>query len=1327
MLPPEWVLSFALPHGARSDVALFPSAANVPFAVPTSGGALAFKIPDGQHLYLTSNPHASFASPPAQTALALEANQEYSLSARVELAGGTASLWLIEYADERLCHQNWQLRKAPLSVRWKTHASCRTVCLAVRLAGTGSLALSDLRLAARHEGAPVRSAAPQREAGPAFGEPSIFFDPSGYRRFSVKHQKHYDDRAPSWYAGIAKRLSGCKRVLDVGCGPGLLLSALALEGVAEPIGLERDEVYLAQCRERGVHAIAHDLNEPAPFLESASFDGIVAHQTLDYCAPIAIRTVLRECMRVLEPGGKLLIISRTGGQGAGDVTRTVALDANLWTRLLTEAGFSSPEIERTGESLRVLVRKPVDVRNWPTRTVALASGRVVHPWVERALVLPSDAAAWNNNGDRDFTLLTDAHKRELRVAGALVGYYTGYRQSSSEQSETAICRAVSIDGVSWKRQPSGPVLEAGAPGAWDDGGVAAGSVLPSPDGRGYVLYYSGKTRDRIWAGIGIARSDDGIHWRREPAPILTARDYGTLKHLALADVIQTSSGRWLMHCEGWVDGRGWAIYQAESDDGLAWRCVERDPVLDATCLPWAGTHIANPKCLELESGQLVLGVNAADASFAFQLCLAESSDQRTFTPIAGNPVVCATTGDYRIESFFMTRDAWERGDQRVYFFRAATRRTEVSSSVLTARADSSASWVGGDWKTTRAGLYRVREDRLLAEPGAAEEAQGLTRSVPIVGELQCTFRFARGTTGGGALVISVIGDNISWHFTVRADGQCLENDQPGTPSLPDGASCALRILRPESSEVWIQVWDGERVAWTRRWALGFSPRQVAFAIRVPPGEPAMSVDFIDVWSPEILQVENDGDAHVYAGGDSEQIWACVNEAGLGRALALPRGDTPELDTFDQICDAAAVRPGVLFPVLRHRSLPGGDDVFERNQLEVLWQAGKLFGLAVDTSHGETPSNAVLEWCELRNVLVFWFVRSIEDVTQLETRVLSRTIPVVISSDAPPDEAARTRILELLGMRSNLYATTAVLGTDHRFTDAIHARPHQILFGSASSAAAHPPIANLAVPESAKRLVRSENLRFLTERAQWRRWEALRTRTDVLFPPLPRDTAELAQQGFEIVAPDRMPPAEFEHAKEFWSQYGVRSFYQEHKPWASLLVRLVRDLKPRSVLEFGCNVGRNLYALREAFADIQLVGLDINEEAVRAGREAGQLDLRVGDERTVAAMQEGEFDLVFTVSVLDHMSEIGDVTRSLVRCARRNALFLEVTLPVEGKVTRHFDHKHGEVRPSTGASYSWDVTKYLAGLPRVTRVDRRPIYMHAASLGPYYSSYLAYLK
>ena len=143
-----------------------------------------------------------------------------------------------------------------------------------------------------------------------------------------------------------------------------------------------------------------------------------------------------------------------------------------------------------------------------------------------------------------------------------------------------------------------------------------------------------------------------------------------------------------------------------------------------------------------------------------------------------------------------------------------------------------------------------------------------------------------------------------------------------------------------------------------------------------------------------------------------------------------------------------------------------------------------------------------------------------------------------------------------------------------------------------------------------------------------------------------------------------------------------------------------------MLEFGCNVGRNLAAIAKVLPDARLVGLDVNEAAVAAGVAATGLDLRCADEAALRDFDDGEFDLVFTVSVLDHIADVDPVLEQLVRCAGRAAYFLEVALPAEGKVVRHFDHVDRAVRESTGASLQLG-PRAAAAPTRARLAARRP--------------------
>ncbi len=97
-----------------------------------------------------------------------------------------------------------------------------------------------------------------------------------------------------------------RRVLDAGCGSGLLASALRANG-AQVTGFDGSPAMVELARNRlgaGVDIQVADLAEPLPF-DDAEFDDVVAslvlHYLADWDAPLA------EMRRVLRPGGRLLL------------------------------------------------------------------------------------------------------------------------------------------------------------------------------------------------------------------------------------------------------------------------------------------------------------------------------------------------------------------------------------------------------------------------------------------------------------------------------------------------------------------------------------------------------------------------------------------------------------------------------------------------------------------------------------------------------------------------------------------------------------------------------------------------------------------------------------------------------------------------------------------------------------------------------------------------------------------------------------------------------------------------------------------------------------
>lgn len=133
---------------------------------------------------------------------------------------------------------------------------------------------------------------------------------------------HYDDFALDYAAenetslinayyerpamvGLAGDVAG-RRVLDVGCGSGLLSAALRAKG-ARMTGFDGSPAMIELARRRlgeSAQLQVADLGRPLPFAHGAFDDvvmSLVLHYLRDWDAPLA------ELRRVLKPGGRLLL------------------------------------------------------------------------------------------------------------------------------------------------------------------------------------------------------------------------------------------------------------------------------------------------------------------------------------------------------------------------------------------------------------------------------------------------------------------------------------------------------------------------------------------------------------------------------------------------------------------------------------------------------------------------------------------------------------------------------------------------------------------------------------------------------------------------------------------------------------------------------------------------------------------------------------------------------------------------------------------------------------------------------------------------------------
>ena len=142
-------------------------------------------------------------------------------------------------------------------------------------------------------------------------------------------------KLPGGFLDLAVSMVGVKlgdRLLQIGCGDGVLLAALALKvgltgqacaADATPEGAARGEAGAARGGALVDIAVApyHALPHPA-----AAFDIVVLHDVLAAARESDRRASMAEAVRVVRPGGRILIVDRTARTGLAAMLGQPAAD-----------------------------------------------------------------------------------------------------------------------------------------------------------------------------------------------------------------------------------------------------------------------------------------------------------------------------------------------------------------------------------------------------------------------------------------------------------------------------------------------------------------------------------------------------------------------------------------------------------------------------------------------------------------------------------------------------------------------------------------------------------------------------------------------------------------------------------------------------------------------------------------------------------------------------------------------------------------------------------------------------------------------------------------
>ncbi len=185
--------------------------------------------------------------------------------------------------------------------------------------------------------------------------------------------------------------------------------------------------------------------------------------------------------------------------------------------------------------------------------------------------------------------------------------------------------------------------------------------------------------------------------------------------------------------------------------------------------------------------------------------------------------------------------------------------------------------------------------------------------------------------------------------------------------------------------------------------------------------------------------------------------------------------------------------------------------------------------------------------------------------------------------------------------------------------------------------------------------------------------------------------------------------EREQAADYWANRKLGAFSRP-RPWSALLASAIDGLaveEPRTIFEFGCNVGRHMAVMRERFPEATVTGMDIHLPAVHEARAHG-LPVLLGDELSLSLYGDRVFDVAYTVSVIDHLPSPMQALVELDRIAQV-LMLVEPWLGHDGRVDQV---QGGKANPYL---YSWDYEKRLPA--RTWRM--LPFPLHDSGAGPHY--------
>jgi predicted GH43/DUF377 family glycosyl hydrolase len=199
---------------------------------------------------------------------------------------------------------------------------------------------------------------------------------------------------------------------------------------------------------------------------------------------------------------------------------------------------------------------------------------------------------------------------------------------------------------------TGPVLDTGLAGSWDDGHVEGSTVIYDSTNSTFKMWYSGGY-DESHINIGYATSDDGINWEKyEHNPVLTGDSLGGWDAAVIFPSVAFEDGVYHMWYTGARSTDTCQIGYATSPDGINWTKDQNNPVLKiGVAGSWEDRWVISP-CVRILGSKFHMWYtgahgNPTGADYSEQIGYATSNDGIIWEKYLANPVLAkGNTGQW---------------------------------------------------------------------------------------------------------------------------------------------------------------------------------------------------------------------------------------------------------------------------------------------------------------------------------------------------------------------------------------------------------------------------------------------------------------------------------------------------------------------------------------------------------------------------------------------------------------------------------------------------------------------------------------------------------